>query len=477
MKITIVGGGTAGWIAAYFICKSKPGQHNITVIESSEIGIIGAGEGSTGSMLDLLNGTYFDYQVDIDKFMRETDSTVKLGINHKNWTGDGSSYFAPLDASPTWTELEDTDFKYFYHKYGKEKMHLASEIGQQFANKDRTVSSAFHFDGHKVGKFFKNICLEDGVKVIDDVVETVNTNGKTITSLDLKSGLKIDSDFYIDCTGFKRLLMKNLDIGWHSYKDVLTVNSAMPFILDYEEGEDPDLFTSATALSAGWMWTIPLQTRKGCGYVFDSNFITKEEAQQEIEDYLGKKIKPIKWINFESGRSEKFWEGNCMCLGLASTFVEPLEATSIHTTIVQLLLWCQECLFENFDQTITEENRYSYNHKVQRLYDLTMDFISYHYQGERYDTEFWKSIVDNKIVSKNAQVFKNKSKNYIPGFLEINGIVGSPAVSLWNWISAGIDIINQNQAKNELTKSGKYDIIRNKIEASSKPKHYISYTE
>jgi hypothetical protein len=476
MNITIVGGGTAGWIAAYFICKSKPKQHNITVIESSDIGIIGAGEGSTGSMLDLLNGTYFDYNINVEDFMRETDGSVKLGIYHKNWTGDNSGYFAPLDASPSWTELEDNIFKYFYSKYGKEKMHLASEVGQQYSQQDISKPAAFHFDGHKVGKFFKKICMQDGVEVIDDVVEQVQTKNKNITSITLKSGQTIISDFFIDCTGFRRVLMKELGVKWHSYKDVLTVDSAMPFILPYEDNEKPKPFTSATALSAGWMWEIPLATRKGCGYVFDSNYITKEDAQKEIETYIGKEIEPIKWINFESGRSKKFWEGNCLCLGLASTFVEPLEATSIHTTIVQLLLWCQECLYRDSNKTITENNRHSYNQKVERLYDLTMDFISYHYQGERYDTPFWKNIVDKKIVSKNAGAFKEKSKNKIPGFLEINGIVGSPAVALWNWISAGIDVISQDQAEKELTQSN-YSVTIKENKTSNKTKSYISYTQ
>jgi len=477
MKITIVGGGTAGWIAAYFILKSQPGKHNLVVIESSKIGIIGAGEGSTGSMIELLNGSYFDSKIDLDVFLKDVNGTPKLGIYHQNWTGDNSGYFAPIDASPTWANFEDTIFKYVLAEFGKEKMHLASNIGQHYDKSDYSNTGAVHFDGHKVGQFFKKICQEAGAEIIDDTVSSIDLDDLgNISTLKLEGGRTIESDFFIDCTGFARILMNKLDVKWHSYKDYLTVNTAMPFLLDYEPGELPNLYTSATALSSGWMWEIPLATRKGCGYVFDSNFITREDAQKEIETLLGKKIKPVKFINFESGRSEVFWKNNVLCLGLASTFVEPLEATSIHTTIVQLLFWVKECLHTEVDKTLTQDNVLSYNQKITRLYDLTMDFISFHYQGERDDTPFWKNIKDNNIVSQGAKIYKNKAKNRIPGFLEINGMVGSPAAALWNWIAAGMDIITPGQAAVELSDSNVTVSAEMAYNENFNKKSYIQYT-
>jgi tryptophan halogenase len=478
MNITIVGGGTAGWIAAYFILKSQPNKHKITVIESSKLGIIGAGEGSTGSMIDLLNGNYFDAKIDLKRFLNETNGTPKLGIYHQNWTGDGTGYFAPIDASPTWANFEDIVFKFVLSKYGKEKIHLASSRGHDLEKKDYSWPGAVHFDGHKVGNFFKKECENDGAIVIDDVVSTVETNSSgSVTHLKLESGKIVKSDFFIDCTGFARILMNKLDVKWHSYKDYLTVNTAMPFLLEYDPGELPNPYTKATALSSGWMWEIPLATRKGCGYVFDSNFITREDAQKEIEDLLGKKIKPIKFINFESGRSEVFWKNNVLCLGLASTFLEPLEATSIHTTIVQLLFWVKECLHGEADKTLTHDNILSYNQKITRLYDLTMDFISFHYQGERDDTPFWKNIKDNNIISPGAEIYKNKAKNRIPGFLEINGMVGSPAAALWNWIAAGMDIITPEQAAAELLESNLDTSAEMTYNKNFNKKSYIQYTQ
>jgi flavin-dependent dehydrogenase len=456
MKIIIAGAGTAGWIAAYFISKANPNEHDITVIESSKIGIIGAGEGSTGSMLDLLSGKYFPYSIDIEEFLSKTDGTHKLGIYHQNWNGDGEGYFAPIDASNTWAEHEDYIFKYAYSTFGKNKMHIASPIGQQYEAK-QPENFALHFDGHKVGQYFKEKCLEDGVKVIDTVIkDAVLGNDDNIKSVITEDGIELDAEFFIDCTGFKRILMNKLDTKWVSYKEYLPVDTAMPFLIDYDEGEEIPLYTKATALNAGWMWTIPLQSRKGCGYVFDSNYITKEQAQQEVEEYLGRKITPIKFINFDGGRNEVLWKNNVLALGLSAAFAEPLEATSIHSTITQLYFF-NEYLTSNRDSTVTESNQESYNKKMTRLYDLNFDFISYHYQGQRNDTDFWKDIKAKDRVTPNAKIYLDRSKHKIPSILETDGLYGSPTAALWNWISAGLDIITQDQAKEELLKSRNYN--------------------
>jgi flavin-dependent dehydrogenase len=456
MKILIAGAGTAGWIAAYYITKANPGDHDITVIESSKIGIIGAGEGSTGSMLDLLTGKYFPYSIDIDEFMAKTDGTHKLGIYHQNWNGDNEGYFAPIDASSTWAEHDDYIFKYVYTVFGKDKMHVASPIGQQYESKN-PQNFALHFDGHKVGQFFKEKCLEDGVTVIDDVIldATVNSNGD-IKSVILEDGSELEAEFFIDCTGFKRILMNKLNTKWVSYKEYLPVNTAMPFLVDYEDGEEIPLYTKATALKAGWMWTIPLQSRKGSGYVFDSNYITREQAQQEVEEYLGKKIKPIKFIEFDSGRNEVLWKNNVLALGLSAAFAEPLEATSIHSTITQMYFF-NEYLTQQKESTVTSYNQESYNRKITRLYDLNFDFISYHYQTMRDDTEFWKDIKNKECVTPNAKIYLDRSKHKIPSILETDGLYGTPTAALWNWISAGLGIITQDQAKQELLKSNNFE--------------------
>lgn len=457
MNITIVGGGTAGWIAAHYINKSQPNLHKITVIESSEIGIIGAGEGSTGTMYELLSGNFCNFKINIKDFLDKTDGTFKMGIMHKNWTSEKKQYFAPIDISSTAFTYEDIVFKYVLSKYGVEKMHLASDIGTNFEKKIFHGTSAYHFDGHKVGQFFKNICEKDGIKTIDGVVKDVIVNNKgEVTSILLKNSVSVKSDFFIDCTGFARVLMNKLDVKWKSYSKYLPVNCAMPFILEYKKNEQILPYTTATALSSGWMWNIPLKTRKGCGYVFDETCISRIDAQKEIENFLGHKIKPIKFIKFNSGRSEVFWKNNVLSLGLSSAFVEPLEATSIHSTIIQLLFFVNEFLMKDKKETILKYSQDSYNTKISKLYDLTLDFISYHYQGGRNDTKFWKNI--NGKMTPNAKIYYERSKKKIPSVLETNGIFGSPTAGLWNWISAGLKIITPNQATNELKEMNKYEI-------------------
>lgn len=461
MNITIVGGGTAGWLAAYCISKSQANLHSITVIESSEIGIIGAGEGSTGFFTDVIKGNYFDSDIDLNEFIEYCDATNKIGIKFNNWLGDDTSFFTPVDGSPSAGNMDDYIFKYALHKFGKDKVHIASKIGVDYeGEKNFNVFNAFHFNAHKVGQFFKEKCLKNSVTHIDAIVEdcTFDSNSGNINSIILADGRKIEADLFIDCTGFSRVLMKKLNVGWHSYSKYLPCNAAMPFLVDYKENEEIRPWTNATALSAGWMWDIPLQTRRGCGYVYNDNFITKEEAKLEVEALLGREITPIKHISFDPGRSEVFWEKNVLSLGLASCFVEPLQATSIHTTIAQILLFINEFLTDDISTTITPEHQESYNRRTAHFYDLNLDFVSMHYQGHKINTPFWNHIKENNIVSPFAKHIIDRSKTKLVGYYEVANNFGAPAIGLWNWSLAGLDLLNSESAHQDLVNTGRYKI-------------------
>ncbi len=457
MKITIVGGGTAGWIAAFFIANAQPRKHEIYMVESSKIGIIGAGEGSTGSFIDLLSGGFFEYKCDIEKFIQETDATPKMGIKHTNWSIDGSSYYAPLDASPTGFTPNDYIFKHVFSTYGKEKMHLASRIGINFERKTYG-NYAFHFDGHKVGKFFKNECQKHNVKIYDSVVKNVNIdNNGDIKSIVLEDNYELESDLFIDCTGFSKVLMSRVGASWVSKKDVLPMNTAMPFLLNYSKKEKEKIVpvTGATALSSGWMWDIPLSTRRGCGYVFDKNFISVDDAKKEIEQHIGKEIQPIKIIDFDSGYSSYFWKNNVICLGLASSFVEPLEATSIHNTIIQICIFVNEFLDTTKETTNVSIKQKIYNKRITFLNELTVDFISLHYQGGKEDTEFWKHIKNDKVITELAASILEQAKYKIPGYTTMEGMFGSFSIPLANWNLAGMGLISKEQAEKELRRDSK----------------------
>lgn len=453
MKIVIVGGGTAGWLAAHCLTVAQPNCHDITVIESSKLGIIGAGEGSTGILHDLLSGQLFgDSGVDFQEFIKQTDSTPKYGILHRGWNKIGSQYFAPIDGSMTCSNYDDINFKYALQKFGFEKFHLASRLGLDYELGIHNPDSAFHFDGHKVGQFFKARCVKKNVQVIDSVVQKINQDENGfITSLMLENQTVIEGEFFFDCTGFSRLLIDAVGSKWVSYKKHLPVDSAMPFIIKYKNNENVLPVTTATALSSGWMWDIPLLTRRGCGYVFDSNYISKEQAQKEIENYLHAEIEPIKFINFTSGRSDKFWKNNVLSLGLASSFVEPLEATSIHSTIVQIYQFITAFLTPHVNSTITKENEMLYNNNIINLFESIFHFISLHYQGEKEDSQFWKDIKHNQICTDYTRALIERSKDKILSntIFETTG-PGAPGAPLWNWILAGLQIITPEQVRKDL---------------------------
>ena len=146
----------------------------------------------------------------------------------------------------------------------------------------------------------------------------------------LKDGAKLEADFWIDCSGFGRVLTKEMGGGWHSYSDYLPVNSALPYLHSFENNEVPKFETLAWAMPNGWQWQIPTQTRYGCGYVYSDMFVNKEQAHSELEQITGRKIEPIRNIKFDVGRLENFWTKNVVAIGLSSGFLEPLQATSIH---------------------------------------------------------------------------------------------------------------------------------------------------
>jgi len=447
MKIVIVGGGTAGWVSALIISKVAP-MHSITIIESSAIGIVGAGEGSTGLLTSVLKNLMYDFDCDLLDFLRETGATLKYGIKHQDWTKRGEHYMGPIGGAPTTNYTVDYIFAH-YHSTHPDMVHMSSEHGQAMEksisnfNKNTfkfdTLETALHFDAHEVGKYFKKITTKSpGVTVLDDEVVDVNLREDGhIKSLLLKSAKVVDGDFFIDASGFRQVLMKKLGTKWISYKENLPVNSAMPFLLPYKEGEYPELWTTAWAQSSGWMWQIPTQHRKGCGYVFDDNFISADQAQAEIETTLGMPIEPIRVLKFDTGRLENLWNKNCLAIGLAAAFAEPLEATSIHTTVAQILMFTFEFLMPTVDETLNPGSMRSYNRRMAELYDTTKDFLVAHYMGGRDDSEFWKYIKSGATMTPFVQDILEMSKTKMPTNRDFSLVFGAPDMSLWSYVLAG----------------------------------------
>lgn len=456
MKIVVAGGGTAGWLAALFIKKVKP-SHEVVVIESSKIGIIGAGEGSTGLLTEVINGAYWDFGCNLDDFVKETGASFKYGIKHINWNGDNKYYYGPLDGSPTMRSLPDYSTLAGYLK--DDKWHTTSPLGYLLEHnishynpeQGFNASTALHFDAHKVGKYFKKVVMQDkGITHIDAQILMVSCNDAGIESLVLDNNQKIEADFFIDATGFKRVLMDALDNKWVSYRDNLPVNTAMPFLIDYKEKEDPAPYTTAHAHSSGWMWQIPTRERKGCGYVFCDSFITQEQAQKEIETTLGHEIDPIRFFNFDTGRLENAWKKNCLAVGLSSAFAEPLEATSIHSTIVQLHKFVFEYLKPTIQDTTNTYSIRKYNRQTAKMYDDFKDFLVLHYINKRDDSEFWKYIQTGATKTDFVRELLEMCKSRTPTFNDFNEYFGAAGWPLYAWVLLGTHNLSKEVVKQEL---------------------------
>lgn len=469
MRITIVGGGTAGWLAALMIKKVQGASHDVTVIESSEIGIVGAGEGSTGYLTDIIQGNSWDYGCNEEDFFRETNATVKLGIKHKEWKALGHEYLAPIDSAAT--PSMGTDYTLLHAIANDLKVHEASENGRyieagmsSFYFEDGKISNsgghAYHFDAHLVGKYFKKVCGEDVTHIDAKVVDLCVDPTGNVESITLSDGRVVESDFFIDASGFSRLFGKKLGIDWISYAKNLPVNTAMPFLLPHKEGQSIEPVTTAWAQKAGWMWQIPTQERFGCGYVFDNNFISNDEAHREIEQKLGMEVEPIRFLNFETGRNSKLWSKNCLFIGLSAAFAEPLEATSIHSTIIQLQSFVFDYLKDTKEDTCNPGIINIYNKKMSKMYDDYKDFLSIHYVTERTDSEFWKHIKTGELLSDVARDYIEVTKSKILHPNDFDQYYGYAGAGLYNWILSGLGFIGKDVANKELAFYGQDDIAK-----------------
>ena len=455
MKIVVVGGGTAGWLAALMISKIRP-DHTVTCIESSKIGIIGAGEGSTGSLTNIVQNEMFDFGCNEQDFIKECDATIKLGIKHIGWNEDPSKfYYGPIDGTPTSNDRCDIVFQHALGYRDQNYLHLATELGYKIHhNKNSFVqingNHAYHFDAHKVGQYFKKIC--DTVTHIDSEVEHVQLDSESgfVRSVKLSNVDTVQGDMFIDASGFNQVLIKAVGGKWKSYKENLPVNGALPFLLPYEDDEVIQPVTNAWAQNNGWCWQIPTKNRRGCGYVFSDEFVTPDQAHAELEQTIGRKVDPIRHIKFDSGRQETLWIKNVLSIGLCAAFAEPLEATSIHTTIMQLKHFVYGCLGKDQNDTCNIGTVDDYNEKNAHLYDTMKDFLVAHYTCGRKDTDFWKYINSGATSTDFVNSMHEVCKHRVPNATLFPRQEGSAGWPLWSYVLAGTGALKSEVAEKEV---------------------------
>jgi len=463
-RFVIVGGGTAGWLAAMMIQDALKRQNfkaRVTVVESSKIPTVGVGEGTTAVFRQMLKHFGFDEL----EFLRETDAAFKLGIRHQEWRRKGHNYYGPIDdphlvVEPSIKRPQSyldifavaagrpvTQAHLFEYLLEQKKSPYARKADGSFIPVG-PYHHAFHFDQSLVGKYFAK--KSKGVEILDAQVVGARKNAQTgnIEALLTDDGQSIEGDFFVDCTGFRRsLIAKEMGAKWISYAHNWPINRAMPFWVDLKEGEEVGPYTLAWARNAGWMWGIPTQKRIGYGYVYSDQFLSPDGAQAEIEAALGHKIEPRNDIKLDVGRLENAWVGNCIAFGLSSSFLEPLESTSIHGTIVQLMV------FTNFHlknpTEISDESRTTYNAFVARQVDEFRNFINMHYVTERDDTPFWRHVAKNCIrpeTKERLALWQTKMPDY-EDFVPLPGRFAHVEQTLHYPVLDGLGLLNQKVAR------------------------------
>ncbi len=418
-KIVIVGGGTAGWMTAACFAKALgTSNYDITLVESEDIGTVGVGEATIPPIIR------FNAFLNIDEnaFIRETNATFKLGIEFVDWKALGQTYFHPFGQFGT--EMEGFAFQHYwlrdYHRRNRAEFDLSTyNLETQAARQGRfgrvrsepgkpDLNYAFQFDAGLYARFLRSYAEARGVIRQEGRIVRVDQDSESgfITALQIQNGPSVAGDLFIDCSGFRGLLIEEtLHCGYNDWSHWLPVNRAAA--VPCERAGELTPFTRATAREAGWQWRIPLQHRTGNGYVFSNKFIEEDAAAENLLTRLdGKALADPKILRFVTGHRRTFWEKNVVALGLASGFLEPLESTSIH--LVQAGMFKLLALFpkHGFDPHIVAQ----YNRDITFDYNNIKDFLIAHYHvTEREDTPFWRYVKHMDIpdsLRARLEVFK-----------------------------------------------------------------------
>jgi len=392
-RVVVAGGGTAGWIAAFALVKELGHLLEITLVESDEIGTVGVGESTIPTCR-----TFHQYMaIDEREFMRATNSTFKLGISFENWAAKGDRYIHSFGTLGRGTWMAD------FHHYWLEarRQGWAADIGEycfehqaaaaeRFAASEKaTINYAYHLDATSYGQYLRGLAEQRGVRRGEGKIKEVRQNAESgdIEALLLDSGESVEGDLFIDCTGFRGLLIEQtLKAGFEDWGEWLPTDSALP--VQTESVGPPKPYTRAIAHRAGWRWQIPLQHRVGNGLVFASAFMSEDEARALLANELeGEPLFEPRLIRFKAGRRRKSWVNNCIAIGLSSGFIEPLESTSIHLIMIAVTRLLQAFPFGG----ATPAARDRFNQQADREIIGIRDFIILHYHAtERDDSDFWR---------------------------------------------------------------------------------------
>ena len=476
-KIVVVGGGSAGWMTAATLIKAFPEKH-IFVIESKDVPTIGVGESTIGG---IRNWTRFIGLTEGD-FFSATDASLKLSIKFTDfYRKDGGSFHYPFGQAIAeqnrnpffdWhlkkylypeTPVEDFVQCLFPAAALFENNRFNLNNGREFDNFNADNDVAYHFDATKFANWLReSICKPQGVTHIIDTVVNVEVDNSGVKHLELSSGDLITADLFVDCTGFKSILLSQaLKEPFRSMSDMLPNNKAWATRLEYEDKEkELEGFTNCTAIENGWCWNIPLWSRLGTGYVYSDKYVTPEEAKEEFKQYLmsEKMVVPrtreqvdaleYKSIDMRVGIHERTFVKNVVAIGLSAGFIEPLESNglfSVHEFLFKLVDILQRGRISQFDRDM-------YNVSVRTLFDNFSKFVALHYAlSHRDDTEYWRDVTSKAFTGWDndpytpymgkADAFNNMIWRYMDEWGHPYGMQGI------TYIATGMQLFMINEAR------------------------------
>jgi tryptophan halogenase len=467
MKIVIVGGGSAGWLTAAYLAnqnqiykKNNLEQIDITVIDSSEIPIIGAGEGVTALMRHFVMSKFNELGKSEMDFIMGAGALPKYGIRFKDWNGVGTEFLSPLHGSTTALSEYDSDFLSAviagdYYDSSISGYMMARGLTDFHATEARHMAMhAYHFNANMVGQYFKKLCIEHGVKHIDAKLHDIELDPLTgyCQKVKLVNHDDVEADFWIDCTGNAKFLISRMGAKWVSYANELPVNSALPYIHQYDDPCEAKLETLSWSMPNGWMWQAPVQERYGCGYVYSDKFVNDNQALAELERTTGRNIQPIRKFNFEVGRLDRSWIKNVAAFGLASSFLEPLQATSIHSTLVQVDTLFTKYFSKDINTFLLDQNIKKYNASINLLLEQYKDLVRIHYYNKREDSEFWRFCKYELPMSDNVKEIIEICKHRCPSSFDFGDNHGTSGWGVWCWTLYGLGTLPKSSIINTAEK-------------------------
>ncbi|MEM8492123.1 MAG: tryptophan halogenase family protein [Pseudomonadota bacterium] len=461
-RVLIVGGGSAGWITAAYMDAVLNGPNNkavaITLIESPDVGRIGVGEATVPSLRDTMRTIGLDEKT----FLSAADGSFKQAIKFVDWLHKGSAYYHPFDRRPagrvdraglSWL-ASDRSLPFASTVSVQPELCELGRAPKMLDNPDYEgpLSYAYHVDAEKLADTLCKVATSRGVTHLKGfVTEVLQHEDGRIAAVITREGMQIDADLFIDCTGFFSLLIeKTLGVEVEDYSQWLLCDRAVamrvPHDVYYPGQRKP--YTTATALSNGWVWDIGLAGRRGTGYVYSSQFLSDDDAEAELRTHEGPHSRELeaRRLRFQVGRRREPWTANCVAIGLSSGFIEPLESTGLFLVELSVATLCEYFPFTDDMQGLAT----GYNRIIQDRYEEILDFIVLHYcLTRRDDTAFWQEVQKKERIpdrlAERLAMWRYKS----PSFSDFHDTIQLFSHHTYEYVLYGMDFLRErlDQAK------------------------------